>query len=159
MSDPTQQEVLDSIDKGIRNAQEDYFKAFQSDIASPYAPEYLMTVYIFKAVLELLGGYGLALEVPVYDIEGCSHTKFYGKKPGAVRYDGKCDLVLFDSDGKSRAVIEVKKNAWAYYEDLTRLSCLLKLDLEFSVFATCLFTEVRSGDEIIAKASLLKDID
>ena len=47
MYKPSGQEVLNAIDQGIRNAQRDYLKSFQSGISSSYAPEYLMTVYIY----------------------------------------------------------------------------------------------------------------
>ncbi|MDP2919765.1 MAG: hypothetical protein Q8O43_06085 [Dehalococcoidia bacterium] len=155
MSNPTQQEILHAIDQGIRNAQRDYLKAFQSDIASRYAPEYLMTMNIFQSLFELVDGYGLALEVPVYDIEGSSYTKFRGRKPGAVRLDGKCDLVLFNSEDKSRVVIEIKKDPWAYHEDMIRLIPLLKLGIEFSVFASCLFKKTEG--ELIEETQCLLD--
>jgi hypothetical protein len=64
MGNATSQEILKAIDEGIRNAQKDYLESFQSDISSSYAPEYLMTVYIYQSLLGLIDGYGLALEVP-----------------------------------------------------------------------------------------------
>jgi hypothetical protein len=155
MSDPTPQEILKAIDKGIRNAQIDYLKAYQSDIQSRYAPECLMTVYIFQSILELVGGYGLALEVPVYDIECSSYGKFHGRKPGAARSSGKCDLALQDSKGKFRVIIEVKKNAWKYDEDMKRLISLLKLDIELSVFVACLFK--KNEEELTEEIQCLID--
>jgi len=155
MSNPMQKEILHAIDQGIRNAQRDYLIAFQSDIASTYAPEYLMTMYIFQSLFDIVGGYGLGIEVPVHDIEGYSHIKFQGRKPGAARPDGKCDLVLFDSADKSRVVIEVKKNPWDYHEDMIRLIALLKLGIEFAVFASCLFE--KTEEELVEEAQCLYD--
>lgn len=146
--------ILQAVQQGIIDAQKDYYKSFQSDLSSEYAPEYLMTVYIFRSLLSLIDGYGVALEVPISDLDsGYSYKRFQGRKPGSVRYNGKCDLVLLDSKEKAKAVIEVKRNPWFYDEDMDRLISLLDLNIEMSIFASCMYK--KSKKELIEESDLL----
>lgn len=144
MRDPTRPEVINSVNQGVRNAQEDYKKAYMSHICSSYAPEYLMTVYIFQSILELKEKcgctYGLSLEEPVYEL-----AKSLGARPRYpkdARIYGYCDLLLRDINDKPRAALEVKKYAWDYPADLGRLAYLVEKGLEFGVFVSCWFEEV-----------------
>jgi hypothetical protein len=68
-------------------------------------------------------------------------------------------LVLWDSNDKPRVAIEVKKDAWNYYEDLIRLNRLLKRGLEFSVFASCWFEEVKDNNFKEAEDKLEEEIE
>lgn len=161
MRDPNRQEVLDSIIQGISKAQEDYKKAFMSHICSSYAPEYLMTVYIFRAILELKDKcdytYGLSLEEPVHDLARSLGIR--GRYPKNARVYGYCDLSLRDvNNDKPRAMIEVKKCAWDYAEDLGRLEYFVEQGLEFGVFASCWFEEVKGNNCEEAEDRLQKEI-
>lgn len=153
MSDPTQQEILKAIDEGIRKAQEDYKKAYESHINnSAYSPEYLMTVYIFQSLLKLKEKcgcpYGLSLEEPVYNLVSSLRNKSVngrnssGRYPYDLRVDGKCDLSLKNKDDEPLAVIEVKEDPWDYYSDIKRLARLLKRGLPFGIFASCYFVKI-----------------
>jgi len=157
MNKSTKQKILEAIDKGIITAQDDYFKAFQSDISSNYVHEYFMTVYIFQSLLGLINDQSLALERP---FRGLFPEKWEGLKPNEQLLGScLCDLVLWDSGDKPIVAIEVKKNAWDYYEDLIRrLSFLLNLGLEFSVFASCLYKEVNDNNLNEAKDDLKADM-
>ena len=129
MRDPTPPEVISSILQGIRNAQRDYKKAYESHINSEFAPEYLMTVYIFQSILKLKekrGGcpYGVSLEEPVYDLARALGIQ--GRYSNHGRVYGDCDLSLRAcNDDKPLAVIEVKKDPRNYWEDIARLSYLV----------------------------------
>lgn len=148
MSNPSQQELLEAIDKGIRNAQRDYKKAYESDIGSNYAPEYLITVYIFQSILETVGRYGLSLEEPVLNLacllRKASTTSHHscGRYADDLRVYGKCDLSLKKKDDKPMTVIEVKQDPWDYYSDIKRLASLVKMGLPFGIFASCHFVKV-----------------
>jgi len=156
MRKPKQQEVLDSIDEGIRKAQADYKEAFESHICA--GPEHLMTVYIFQAILRLTKRcgytYGLSLEVPLRELK----SNLPGPKPREARMKGRCDLSLRDFDDKPRVAIEVKKYASECYKDLRRLKRLLKQGFEFSVLASCWFEQVEDNNEKKAKQALKKKI-
>lgn len=161
MGDPTRSEVINSVSQGIRKAQEDYKEAYMSDICSSYAPEYLMTVYIFQSILELKRKcnctYGISLEEPVYEL-----AKSLGARPRypeGARVYGYCDLLLRAiNDDKPRAVIEVKKYAWDYWGDLERLAYLVEKGLEFGVFASCWFEEVKDNNRKEAEDRLKEEI-
>jgi len=154
MREPMRQEVLASIIQGIKHAQDDYKKAYMSHIKSNYAPEYLMTVYIFQSILELKDEcgctYGLSVEESVYDLVKELKTmrglETRGRYPESARVYGKCDLSLRDNDSKPRVAIEVKEDAWDHGEDLKRLSTLVELGLEFGVFASYWFEEVKDNN-------------
>ena len=149
MSDQTPQEILKAIDTGISNAQKDYKKAYESHInASEYSPEYLMTVYIFQSILELVDRYGLSLEEPVLNLASSLRKESTTGRPSYGRYSndlgvyGKCDLSLKNKDDKPMAVIEVKEDPWDYYSDIKRLASLVKLGLPFGIFASCFFAKI-----------------
>jgi hypothetical protein len=55
-------------------------------------------------------------------------------------------LVLWDSKGRLRTAVEVKKDGWNCYEDLVRLTRLLNRGLEFSVIASCRFEDVKGNN-------------
>lgn len=160
MRDPTRLEVINSIIQGIRKTQEDYKKAYMSDICSSYAPEYLMTVYIFQSILELKEKcnctYGLSLEESVYELATSLGVR--PPYPKDARVYGYCDLSLRDINNKPRAAIEVKKYAWGYPEDLGRLAYLVEKGLEFGVFASCWFEEVEDNNHKEAEDRLKEEI-
>ncbi|MBA7666007.1 hypothetical protein ES703_74082 [subsurface metagenome] len=160
MRDPARLEVINSIIQGIRKAQEDYKKAYMSHICSSYAPEYLMTVYIFQSILELKEEcnctYGLSLEEPVKELATSLGAR--PRYPKDARVYGYCDLLLRDINDKPRAAIEVKKYAWDYPEDLGRLAYLVEKGLEFGVFASCWFEEVKDNNHKEAEDRLKEEI-
>ena len=149
MRDPTRQEVISSILQGIGNAQRDYKKAYESHINSEFAPEYLMTIYIFQSILELKEerchcAYGISLEEPVYDLARA--LKVRGRYSNHGRVYGDCDLSLRSiNDDKPLAVIEVKKNLRNYWGDIARLSYLVEKGLEFGIFASYWSEEIKDS--------------
>ena len=160
MREPTLSEVINAVNQGIRKAQEDYKKGYMSHISSSYAPEYLMTVYIFQSILELKEKcnctYGLSLEEPVYEL-----ARSLGARPRysqEARVYGHCDLLLRDIKEKPRAVIEIKKYAWDYPQDLPRLSYLVEKGLEFGVFASCWSEEIKDSNQKDAENRLKEEI-
>ena len=158
--DPTKSEIVNATNQGIKKAQEDYRKGYMSDISSSYAPEYLMSVYIFQSILELKEKcnwtYGLSLEEPVYRLVRSLGAR--PRYPEKVRVYGHCDLSLRDVEDKPRTVIEVKKYAWDYPEDLPRLSYLVEKGLRFGVFASCCFAEIKEANQREARAELKEEI-
>jgi hypothetical protein len=163
---PTKQETVGAIIQGISEAQKHYKIAYQSHIFnSEYCPEYLMTVYIFRSLLELKDSkcgcpYGLSLEQRVRTI--MSHLpRKRGRYPNKLRAGGKIDLVLWDiedwQDEKPLAAIEVKENGQNYDKDLRRLAALVERNLEFSILASCQVKEVR-GSRKVAEDELVRTI-
>ena len=67
-------------------------------------------------------------------------------------------MSLRDIEDKPRAVIEVKRYAWNYWEDSVRLKYLVEQGLEFGVFASCLFAKVEGNDEEEAEDRLKEEI-
>jgi hypothetical protein len=160
MRDPNRPEIINSINQGIRKAQEDYRKSYMSDICSGYAPEYLMTVYIFQSLLELKQKcnytYGLSLEEPVYDLARSLRAR--PRYPKDARIYGHCDLSLRDIHDRPKVVIEVKKYAWDYWDDVRRLAYLVKKGLEFGIFVSCWFEEAEGNNGKEAKEKLKEEI-
>ena len=152
MRNPTQQEVVDAIDRGIRRAQADYEATYASYVFdSQYCPEYFMKVYIFQSLLRLKQdcgcAYGLSVEQPVREIIGCLPRK-RGRYSKKLRMNGKCDLLIWDveDDQKERPLIaiEVKEDIKKYSSDVNRLIGLVQRNLPFGVFTSCVFREVKS---------------
>ena len=162
MRNPDIAEVVDSIIQGINNTQEDYKKAYESDVCSSYAPEYLMIVYIFQSILELNKKndhtYGLSLEEPVHELARL--LRAHPRYPYHARVYGYCDVSIRDvnNSDKPRAMIEVKKYAWNYSEEIGRLAYFVEKGLKFGVFASCWFEEVRDDDCKEAEDRLEKEI-
>jgi len=152
MRDPDLPEVLKAIDMGIRNAQNDYKKSYQSDVCSSFAPEYLMTVYIFQSILELKERcgctYGLSLEESVYKMR--KTLAINGRPSKQTPPCGKCDLSLIDLTEQPLVVIEVKKNPYDYEKDIKRLSYLVNNNLKYGVFASLLFEPVNINPNELA---------
>jgi len=160
MRDPTRSELINAVNEGIRRAQEDYRKAYMSHISSSYAPEYLMTVYVFQSILELKEKcdcpYGLSLEQPVYEVVRALGVR--GRYTGEARVYGDCDLLVRNIKDKPMAVIEVKKYARDYYWDLQRLSYLVSKGLEFGIFASCCYEEIKGNDRKDAEHRLNEEV-
>lgn len=159
MRDPEQEEVLDSIVKGIQNAQRDYEKAYKSDIVTPeYTPQYLTTVYIFQSIFKLKrkrqckssNGYGIALEQRLRKtVTGPLKVELKVDKrklDKEVPLRSKCDLLLLDINDDPRAVVEVNENLDDYRKDSRRLAFLVKYGLKFGVFASCRFEEIKDNE-------------
>lgn len=145
MRAPDLSEILKAIDAGIRNAQNDYKKANDSDIISEYCPEYYITVYIFQSLLTLQNKYGkgfwLSVEESVYNI--WKKLKIRGRPPNFISWQGKCDLALKDQIDRPWVVVEVKKYPLEYQENIERLSYFVSSGLKYGVFASCLFEEAQ----------------
>lgn len=158
MLKPLRQEVLDSIDKGIRKAQDDYTKGSRSLLC--WGPEYLITVNIFQSLLDLPAiEDSLSLEEKASDVEKYRRDR-RGRKPACVSGRSRCDLVLWhaNKDGP-RAVIEVKRWAKQCSSDIKRLTRLVSQvqGLEFSIAASCLFERVNNNSDN-AEDKLQRDI-
>lgn len=160
MRDPNRPEIINSINQGIKKAQEDYKKAYMSDLCSEYAPEYLMTVYIFKSLLELKQKcnytYGLSLEEPVHGLARSLGVR--PRYPRDVRVYGYCDLLLRDIHGKPIVAIEVKKYAWDYWDDVRRLAYLVENGLKFGIFVSCWFETAEGNNSKEAEDRLKEEI-
>lgn len=163
MRQPIREEVIDAIIKGINKSQADYEVAYYSDISSPYAPEYLITVYIFQSILELKVKYDwpytLSLEEPVRSL--VKSLGAHGRPQNRLRVRGKCDLSLRDDNDRARAVavIEVKKDARKYEKDLGRITCLVEQGLGFGVIASCRFAKVEDDNFKETEGVLKKEIE
>jgi len=160
MRDPKLSEVVSAVNEGIRNAQEDYARAYMSHISSSYAPEYLMTVYIFQSILKLKEkcdcAYGVSLEQPVYEVVRSLGVR--GRYAEEARVYGHCDLLIKNIEDKPMAVIEVKKYAWDYPQDLRRLLYLVDKGLEVGIFASCWYEEVKGNDPKDAEYRLNEEV-
>jgi hypothetical protein len=161
MRDPNRSEVISAVNEGIRKAQDDYVRAYMSHIQPPYAPEYLMTVYIFQSILDLKQkcdcAYGLSLEQPVYQVVRSLRVR--GRYAGEARVYGYCDLLVNSiNKDKPMAVIEVKTYAWDYPQDLPRLSYLVSKGLKFGVFASCWYEVIKGGDREDAERRLNEEV-
>jgi hypothetical protein len=160
MRDPKRSEVISAVNDGIRKAQENYARAYMSHISSTYAPEYLTTVYIFQSILELKEKcnctYGLSLEQPVYEVVRSLGVR--GRYAGEARVYGDCDLLVKNIKDKPMAVVEVKKYAWDYPQDLPRLSYLVGKGLEFGIFASCWYEEIKGNDRNYAERRLNEEV-
>jgi hypothetical protein len=160
MSDPSRQQVLDAIDKGIRKAQKDYKDVAWTPLCR--GPEYLMTVGIFYSLLGLTKKDSLTLENRPTDLlEWLNEEKSPPMKPESVpRGSGRIDICLWHKgENKPRAIIEVKRCAmdWKKYTkrtdkdtDLDRISNLILNDrvhkFEFGVLASCIHRVLTNND-------------
>ena len=158
MRNPSQQEVLDSIEKGVRKAQTDYKKASESLLC--WGPEYLITTNIFQSLLGLPGiDNCLCLEEKAREVEEYCRNRRPGRKPTVVDGRSRCDLVLWHvNKDEPRAVIEVKRWAKDCSNDLKRLTRLVGQELEFSVAASCLFGKVQNSEKD-AEDKLREDVN
>jgi len=160
MRNPKRSEVISAVNGGIRKAQENYARAYMSHISSFYAPEYLMTVYIFQSILKLREEcsctYGLALEQPVYEVVRSLNVR--GRYAEEARVYGDCDLLVKNTEDEPMAVIEVKKYAWNYPQDLPRLSYLVGKGLKFGIFASCWYEKVERNDGTDAEHRLHEEV-
>ncbi len=99
-----------------------------------------MTTYVFQSVLRLKEktcgcAYGISLEEPVYDL--ARELGIRGRYAGHARVSGECDLSLRAiEDNSPIGVIEIKKDPRNYWEDIARLSYLVRHGLEFGVLAS-----------------------
>lgn len=144
---PSQKEVLNSIEKGIRNAMGDYKKA--AGIPLCHGPEYLITVYIFQSILGITKRDSLTLEVkPEVMLEYLGEGRRPGRKPKSARIGGRGDIYLWHvGTNRPRAIIEVKKDARQSPKDLKRVTHLVLSGFEFAVLASCMQKEVKNDNE------------
>jgi hypothetical protein len=154
MQSPSQQEVIDSVQQGIRKAQRNYKKASESLLC--WGPEYLITTNIFQSLLRLPRMDNcLCLEEQARELEKYCRNRRSGRKPRVVDGRTRCDLVLWHvSKDEPIAVIEVKRWAKDCSNDLKRLVRLVSQGLKFAVAASCLFEEVRNISKRDAESKL-----
>jgi len=119
-----------------------------------------MTVYVFQSLLKTKEqcncAYGLSLEQPVYDVVKCLRVR--GRYSEEARVYGDCDLLVINVRDKPMAVIEVKKYAWDYPRDLPRLSYLVDKGLDFGIFASCWYEEIKGNDRKDAERRLNEEV-
>jgi hypothetical protein len=154
MRDPTKQQVLDAIDKGIRRAQDDYRDAAWTPLCQ--GPEYLLTVGVFYALLRLTKRDSLTLEnQPTELLEWLKRRPRPGRPRSVSRGTGRIDICLWHKgENRPRAIIEVKRRVgdWRKYTkdtDIDRIAQLLLANtvhrFEFGILASCIHHVV--GDD------------
>lgn len=164
MRDPTQEEVLSAVIRGIRRAQDDYKKAAWTALCQ--GPEHLITANIFYSLAELTKQDCLTLETSLSAIRSYLEAKpGRGRPPASLRGTGRVDICLWHKDeNRPRAVIEVKRwaEAWtarASDKEIDRMSRLLLDDcahkLGFGILASCIHRAVKSDNE----AEVRRDIN
>ena len=157
MSEPPWTDINEKIDEGIRKAQDDYKEATWAPLL--YCPEYLMTVNIFKSLLELTS---LSLEenpeALLKAYQQGSHPR--GRPKKVPRGNGRVDICLWCRDvDRPRAIIEVKRCAkdWENQAlDIIRLAKLLLKyrGLKFGVLASCIHMEVKDNNNTTAQNTI-----
>jgi hypothetical protein len=147
MRDPTKQQVLDAIDRGIRKAQDDYKDAAWSPLSE--GPEYLLTVDIFHSLLSLTKKDSLTLENrPIELLEWLKKRPRPGRPQSVPRGTGRIDICLWHKgENRPRVPIEVKRcvGDWTKYArdtDIDRIAKLLLAEtvhkFEFGILASCI---------------------
>ena len=168
MRNPTQQEVVDAIDRGIRRAQADYKKAAWTALCQ--GPEHLMTANVFYALAKLTEENCLTLETRVTDVrrylKGMPQP---GRPPSVPRGTGRVDICLWHKDkNRPRAIIEVKRRADAWREqtrptDIDRIARLLLIrsprKLGFGILASCIHRVETSNNRDELKRRIDSELD
>ena len=154
--------ILEAVNNGITQAQENYFKGSRSLIC--WAHEYLTTVNIYNTLLELPSiDDTLGLEEKASDVEYYRRER-RGKKPAYVCGNSRCDIVLWhDNEDSPRVVIEVKRWAEDCVSDVQRLDYFLKkIDrVEFCIMASFIAFPVKNDKKKSREllAGKVKDIE
>lgn len=155
MRDPSQRQVVDAIDKGIREAQQDYKDAAWTPLWQ--GPEHLVTAGIFYSLADLTKKDCLTLETRVTDVRRYLKGKPRpGRPPAVPRGTGRFDICLWHKDqNRPRALIEVKRYAEAWKQqtkdtDMDRIAKLLLLKsprpLSFGILASCIHRVAKSNN-------------
>lgn len=155
MHDPSQQEIVDAIDKGIRKAQHDYKDAAWTALWQ--GPEYLITASIFYSLADLTRENSLTLETRPTDLLNYLKGKPRPGRPRPVpRGSGRIDICLWHKDeDRPRAIIEVKRyiEAWKGHTkdtDIDRIARLLLHNsarrLGFGILASCIHRVVKGNN-------------
>lgn len=168
MRDPSKQQVLDAIDKGIRKAQKDYKDAAWTALC--HGPEYLMTVRIFYSLLGLAKKDSFTLENRPTDLlKWLKEEKSPRVKPRSVpRGSGRIDICLWHKGkNRPRAIIEVKRRAmdWKKHTRDTDIDRTAELMLngsvhkfEFGVLASCIHRVLRNNNRNEAERKINDDL-
>ncbi len=155
MHDPTQQQVLDAIDEGIRRTQHDYKNAALTAVCE--GPEYLITAGIFYSLLDLTERDSLTLEnQPIDLLQWLKKNPQPGRPRSVPRGTGRVDICLWHKgENRPRAIIEVKRRVeyWIKHAkdtDVDRIARLLLHNsvhkFEFGILASCIHRVVRNND-------------
>jgi hypothetical protein len=149
MPEITESTVINKIYQGIKEAQVDYERSTVDWLCN--APEYLLTVYIYRSLLHSRTKKYLTFEERPSVIEDFLKIARRGPRHPKWRFNGRCDLLLWSSGDRPRAIIEVKRHLAGYSGDIERLARLLHrgqkdAGLEFGVFACCLQEIVKTNE-------------
>ena len=136
MSQPSQNQIIDAIEQGMKKAQRDSIK--YSNRFAFQAPEYLSSVYVYQRLGKLYSQDWLSFETKSKDVDALRILRPPGRKPNAVKGNGRCDLVLWNTrTNRPRAVVEFKKRTANASNDLKRLSFLVgEGGLDFAISAS-----------------------
>jgi len=146
MRDPTKQQILDAIDRGIRRAQDDYKDAAWTPLCR--GPEHLLTVAIFYSLLNLTKKDSLTLENrPTELLDWLKRRPRPGRPRSVPRGTGRIDICLWHKgEDRPRVIIEAKRRVgdWRKYTkdtDIDRIAQLLLANtvhkFEFGILASC----------------------
>jgi len=98
----------------------------------------------------------LTFEESPVDIDYCLGRTRRGRKPHELRPHGRCDLLLWSSGARPRAIIEVKRNTKNIEADVRRLAAMLLEDrrLSFGVLACYICQHIDNKSEAQAREKL-----
>jgi len=165
MRDPTEHKILGAIDKGIRNAQKDYKDEAWTALCQ--GPEYLITVSIFYALLDLTKEDSLTLENRIDDLlEYLKGKPRRGRPPSVPRRRGRADICLWHKgEDRPRAIIEVKRCAEDWRKDtkdtdIDRIAKLLRYNkFEFGILASCIHKVVKDHNRNKLKRQINDELE
>ena len=167
MRDPTKQQVLDAIDKGIRKAQDDYKDAAWTPLCQ--GPEYLLTVGIFYSLLNLTKKDSLTLEnQPTELLEWLKRRSRPGRPRSVPRGTGRIDICLWHKGkNRPRVITEVKRRVGDWRKctkdtDIDRIAQLLLANtvykFEFGILASCIHHVVGDNSRNQIKQKINADL-
>ena len=148
MSRITHDEILNACIEGIKKSEEEYDE-YSNGQWLWNAPEYLLTVNIFKKLGEINKSKFITLEDNVKKILKNAKTKIRGPLKKTIRPDGRSDIILWWGKGTPRGIIEVKKDVWGLthiQNDINRILNILKKesDIELGVLAFYIYGHYKS---------------
>jgi hypothetical protein len=127
------------------------------------APEYLMTVKIAENIANCEGDKLITMEDNVNYILDLSNAIKQGRKPDALRKNGRIDIVIWNKNETPKIIIEVKNNVYRLnkiYKDINRTYNMLirnknNSTLEYGIIAFYISKHYKLGN---AKEKLTKQL-
>lgn len=127
------------------------------------APEYLITVKIAENIANYEGDELITMEDKVDYVLDLSEATEKGRKPNALRKNGRIDIVIWNKDETPRIIIEVKNNVYRLSKiskDIIRIYQMLKRNknnstLEYGIIAFYMSRHYERGN---AKEKLKKQL-